>query len=408
MTDTRNVSLSHKVMVAAIAMALLSGCAAGGGQPVNAPAPLAAVVTAPPAPTVTPTTLPSSTPTAVPTDTPSPVPTETATAMPTDTPAPSPTPTPAATATSHPGAVLTFRLAFKPIGMAYAADGEAILLSRDQRFAMVRAADGSLISEFTVPGKVSAFELSPDGALVAAVVTSDQDTADVTMYEMSSGALLYTLAVASEGIRLRFSPDGTTLVAGLSDGTVRLFDTSDGKQRFSFKAHDGAVMCLAVAADGGHIVTGSIFPDRRVIAWTTEGEAVGTLSQGSTHCYLAAFSNDGSWLMYHTGEKMSLHRASDWDRRWFSDFNPGSAPLVGFAPDGRLYQADRKGTVRLLDPDTQTLTATLELGQLVALGFSPGGKTIAVIRSSGVIEILQIGSVQAGAAGVVPTSGAGG
>lgn len=388
------------------AMALLNACAAGGGQAVNTPVPLAAVVTAPPSPTVTPTALPPATPTAVPTDTPSPRPTETATAMPTDTPAPLPTPTPASTATPHPDAVLTFRLAFKPIGMAYAADGEAILLARDQRFAMVRAADGSLISEFTVPGKVSAFELSPDGALVAAVVTSDQVAADVIMYETSSGALLYTLAVALEGIRLRFSPDGTTLVAGMSDGTVRLFDTTDGKQRLSFKAHDGAVMCLAMAADGGQIVTGSIFPDRRVIAWTTEGEAVGTLSQGSTHCYLAAFSNDGSWLMYHTGEKMSMHWASDWERLWFSDHSPGSAPLVGFAPDGRLYLGDRKGTVRLLDPDTQALAETL--GPLAAFRFSPDGRTIAVIRSSGVVEILQSGSVRAGMVGAVTALGAGG
>ena len=67
--------------------------------------------------------------------------------------------------------------------MAYAADGEAILLSRDQRFAMVRAADGSLISEFTVPGKVSAFELSPDGALVAAVVGKREGVMDKSVYD---------------------------------------------------------------------------------------------------------------------------------------------------------------------------------------------------------------------------------
>jgi WD40 repeat protein len=53
------------------------------------------------------------------------------------------------------------------------------------------------------------------------------------------------------------APDGSWLVSGNYDGTVRIWDVATGKQRATFTGHTGSVNAVAVSPDGSWLVSGS-------------------------------------------------------------------------------------------------------------------------------------------------------
>jgi hypothetical protein len=62
------------------------------------------------------------------------------------------------------------------------------------------------------------------------------------------------------------SPDrGTVAMRSATDNSVRLWEVASGKERARFAGHPGAITCLAFAADGRYLVTGS--QDGTVLVW---------------------------------------------------------------------------------------------------------------------------------------------
>src|SRR5262249_16637869 len=62
--------------------------------------------------------------------------------------------------------------------------------------------------------------------------------------------------------RVALSADGTRIVSGSADGTVRIWDTATGQttrvlKRNDLAANTGGVTCLALSADGKRIVSGN-------------------------------------------------------------------------------------------------------------------------------------------------------
>ena len=187
---------------------------------------------------------------------------------------------------------------------------------------------------------------------------------------------------------LSFNPDGTHLLSGSQDGTIRLWDVGI---RRPLIGHIGAVSSVAVSPDGHRIASAGA--DGTVRMWDADnGRPIGKpLVDSDKPLSSVAFSPDG--------QRLATAGADGTVRMWDADtgtlvgapINPGQGPLtsVAFSPDGRrlaigggdtsiAVSSDHDGTVRLWDVEMgRPIGEPWKHGELVnSVAFSPDGKRI--------------------------------
>ena len=163
-----------------------------------------------------------------------------------------------------------------------------------------------------------------------------------------------TLEHTAEIRSVSFSPDGSLLAAGASNGATFVWDIDTGKMVESLTGH-GGIISLSFSPDGSLLAAGSF--DSRVFVWDVNtGENVETLAGHTDGARSVLFSPDGSLLAAGTGDGVIFV--------WDVDTGEIVETLVGhadgvesaaFAPDGSLIASgsyDR--TVKLWDLSKRT------------------------------------------------------
>jgi len=177
-----------------------------------------------------------------------------------------------------------------------------------------------------------------------------------------------------------FSPDGTRLVSGSADRTIRLWDVSTGECLETLSGHSNWVMSVAFSPDGTRLVSGSA--DRTIKLWdVSTGECLETLSGHGHGVWSVAFSPDGTRLISGSADRMlRLWDVSTGEALQTLKGHEHGVWSVAFSPDGQLIasgSADQ--TVRLWDVSTGECQQTLvgHNNWVWRVAFSPDGRSLA-------------------------------
>ncbi len=288
--------------------------------------------------------------------------------------------------------------------VAFTSDGSRIVsgsLDRSVRWwdGRTGAAMGELVA---APLPVTSLALSPDDRRIVSAMYTPGGSSDVftpailQVWDARTGQPIGApMGGHTNPVRtVAFSPDGSRIISGSEDLTLRLWDASTGQPLGRpLQGHSGSINSVAFSRDGTRIFSGG--EDGTLRVWNADIDApIGTvLETHSTWLSSVAFSPDSHRVA--AGGLDGTVRV--WDPRTRQQI---AAPLerhdnmvtsIAFSPDGsRIVSSSTDGTLRLWNSNTGRSIGEPLRGHIGAVTqgvFSPDGSRIvststAVHRSS--------------------------
>jgi WD40 repeat protein len=137
-------------------------------------------------------------------------------------------------------------------------------------------------------------------------------------------------------LSVAFSPDGTRIVSGSNDQTVRVWDADSGTELRTLKGHTSLVQSVGFSPDGTRIVSGS--DDETVRVWDADsGSELRTLEGHTNWVHSVAFSPDGTSVTCQTvyGTSHTWTAPQDFPL-------PTNPPLLSPSPPSPIFTLDRQ------------------------------------------------------------------
>jgi WD40 repeat protein len=205
-------------------------------------------------------------------------------------------------------------------------------------------------------------------------------------------------------IRMRFTPDGRTLVTSAERGQLFAWDVERGGIAQRFAGHTGDIDGLDLTGDGRTLISAGA--DARAILWDLAGDrrldrrfAIGRRFDAFVTARGIAVSPDGRTLaLTHSDGEVDLIDTRTLRRRASVRALDGTAAAVAFSPNGRLLAVTGEGG-RLTLWNARTRAPEGELrgmrGYSQALAFSPNGKLLAAAeKGDGPLRPLRVWNVR--------------
>ncbi|QYN41156.1 hypothetical protein K1T35_48330 (plasmid) [Pseudonocardia sp. DSM 110487] len=267
--------------------------------------------------------------------------------------------------------------------------------------------DGTQIVTGGADGWVRIHEASGGSATAELVVVSDhaegRDLIAVTSETPNGGTQKVTQGVPGSVLSVSVTPDGTRIVTGGDDGTVRVWDLATGAPVGETPmGHRGGVRSVAVTPDGTRIITGG--GDGWVRVWDlATGDEVGvTLGAHSSGATAVAVTPDGTRIITGGGNGGGAGMVRVWD---IASRSPIGLPLTGHTrgvtavavtPDGtRIVTGGGDGDVRVWDLATRApvgLPLTGHTRGVTAVALSPDGTRIVTGGDDGTVRVWDMAS----------------
>ena len=243
--------------------------------------------------------------------------------------------------------------------LAFSPDGKTLAVSGNREI-LLHALDGSApprrlagLSE-----RILSLAFSRDGRLLAAGGGTPARFGEIQLWEVASGKLERSLVLTGDTVfGVSLSPDASRLAAGCTDNTVRIVDTSTGKELAKMGAHENWVLGTVFGADGKRIV--SVGRDR---------------SAKLTDAASGAFQENVNLLR---GELTAIAR------------HPAKE-IVVIGGDDRvpyIYMMDRPKNMKIADDTTLLRKLPRQDGAIAALAWSADGKKIAVAGAAAEVNV---------------------
>jgi WD40 repeat protein/transcriptional regulator with XRE-family HTH domain len=247
----------------------------------------------------------------------------------------------------------------------------------------------------THTGPIWNLAFSPEERLLA----SGSFDGSVKLWDVESGALLWSGWHTGAVVCLVFATDGQQIASCGDDATIRLWDLQSGRQLQTLP-HPNPVLSLAWSPDGRRLATGS--SDGQIRFWeighSGPATCVQTLTGHSNRVLGLAFAPDGSTLA-----------SASWDgtvKLWDAESGGVRQTLTGhidrvnrvvWSPDGRtLTSGGRDTTIWLWDTQQGSYRAALQghSASVNSLSFTPDGRSLLSGSDDGTMRLWNVESGQ--------------
>ncbi len=234
----------------------------------------------------------------------------------------------------------------------------------------------------------------PDGTTL---VSGSWDQS-VRLWDLATQKVIRTLLGHTKGVTsVAVSPDGLTIASGSYDQTIRLWDLQDGRCRHLLRGHTEWVWGVAFSPDGGLLASAS--GDCTVRLWQVRtGEVLTVLDSYNDQCWAVAFSPDGRYLA--SGGNDGLVLIWDIRSRTISHILRGHSGWVrslAYTPDGSvLVSGSNDGTIRLWSASTGQPLQTLRghRNAINSVAVSHSGRYLASASNDQSVRLWEILSGQ--------------
>ena len=269
--------------------------------------------------------------------------------------------------------------------LAFNGDGRRIASSGYREVLVWDSASGTLARRIGgMPERIHSLAWHPKRNVLAVGGGTPGQWGTVALVDVSRGYAVRLLCDLPEVVlSVAFDRDGSTLVAGCGDRTVRIFDVSTGKEKRVLRPHADWVQTVAFNPGGTLLVSAS--RDRTAAIFSTATwEQESTFRDHDTPLHAATFTSDGSRVVSSShGRAFVWHPEKANARGSLADIGGEIRQLIGGAfgvaagcDDGavRLYQGEGGGpwfTLRGHRDAVQAL-AISPRGDILASGAADG------------------------------------
>jgi WD40 repeat protein len=181
---------------------------------------------------------------------------------------------------------------------------------------------------------------------------------------------------------VEFSLNGTLLVSGSYDQTVKLWDVQTGGVIKTFSGHTDWVWYVSISVDCTKIISGS--EDEIIHLWDIQtGECYYTIEgYGIVHYVGFSPTNPQHFVSVFT-DKTNIDRIWQWDTNGQQIKPPCDGSGVAFSPDGTQFVSYYKAVVIVWDLNSGAVVSTFNVGDdyTRCCCFSPDGRLVAVAAS---------------------------
>ena len=251
---------------------------------------------------------------------------------------------------------------------------------------------GERIGTLRHGGPATSVVFSPDGTVLASGGFGNQI---IKVWEVATRRQVAMWEVPRDGHSrsrsLAFSPDGSQLVSGFQDGTVRLWDVDTQTEIATLEGHPSWITSVAYSPNGDHLASASYGDYDTVRLWDVATRSqVAALEVPGIRTESVVFSPDGNILA--TGSQrghITLWDVATQDQiALIEDHGEKPVSSMVFSPDGvTLASASRLGAVRLRDLETENAVSLYGHIPLNSMALSPDGNILATALASSQVTL---------------------
>ncbi|BBE09979.1 NB-ARC domain protein [Mycoavidus cysteinexigens] len=225
--------------------------------------------------------------------------------------------------------------------------------------------------------EVQSCAYSPDGKTCAAGL----EDGTIKVYSTSDWGKIHTLEEHTNAvISVVYSPSGAQIASGSNDTTVRLWDAHSGVRVHTLERHAGGVSSVVYSLDGAQIASGSF--DKTVRLWDAHsGAHIHTLEGHTCSIWSVVYSPSGAQIASGSSDKtvrlwdvhsgVHIHTLEGHTHAVYSAvYSPSGAQIASSSHDTtvRLWDAQSGAHVHTLEGHTTAVSSVV---------YSPSGAQIA-------------------------------